>query len=172
MKTWLVVTLILIVQELVLFNGLILETYRGVYSALIITTLFFIFTALDIFIGYFLGKYVKEHWKHGKIIQLAKKWSENFHANVGRKGRKFSLFLFGNFTFPYLAAFIAAWLEMPLDDTFIYVLLGDFLSYITGWIIAAGLTSIIPNPLYSLIGIVIISLIIIFFGAKFRGKKL
>src|ERR1700758_1531086 len=103
---WFVVLLILFVQETVTLNGLLTKVFQGQYSVFLITILFVFATVIDIFIGYWIERYVKKRWNKGQVRAFAKKWSDRLFSYVGKRGVRFYLLLLGYFSFPYLNSFI------------------------------------------------------------------
>lgn len=174
MKSWLIAISILIIQEVVLFNGLLLKTYQGAFPIIIITIIFLLATVFDIAIGFYFGKYLKNHWRNKKLIEKVKNWSENFQNLVGTKGRRVALFLLGYFSFPYLNGLIASWLNFPVKESFLYIFLGNVFSYIVSLAIIGGLGAIIGNTTYLYIGVLAFSAIFILIGNRFsfRWRKL
>jgi len=76
-------------------SGLLVKTYQGDYSIWIVTLFFLIATIIDIVVGYFLGKYLKQFLNRGGIHAFAQKWSDRFYNYIGRHGRRVYLLLLG-----------------------------------------------------------------------------
>lgn len=155
MRRFLFALLIVFIQETVTLNGLLVEVRQGFSSIWIITALFTVATVIDIFVGYWLGRAMKRRFKRGPIRVFARKWIKRLQEYIGRHGRKVYMLLLAYFSFPYINAFIAAWLDIPFGESLLYLFLGNMLFYVTSWLLVLGVMSIIPNPFIAF-GLVII----------------
>lgn len=172
MKRWLVILLILFVQETVTLNGLLAKVFQGEYSIFIITVLFVFATVVDIFIGYGIERYVKKRWNKGKVKAFAKSWSARLFSYVGKRGVRFYLLLLGYFSFPYLNAFITAWLDIPFWDSFWYLFAGNIIFYISVSLLVLGITSVIPNPFYALLAVIAVTVVFIIGIRILKSRKI
>lgn len=168
MTRYILATLILILQEVILLNTLIFETRQGHYIAWVIHIMFMVATIFDIWVGYRIGKWAKQRYTTGKIVEFANKWTERFHSYVGRRGRLLALFLLGNFSFPYVNSFIAAWLAIPFWEMLIVFFIGNVTFYFLGWFVIGGISTLIPNPAIALPVIVGLTIITILLFKRFR----
>lgn len=162
MPNIIITILILIVQEGVTLNALFFEVHKSHTPVWFITVLFILTTILDISIGYFAALLIKKHWPHGKIVAKAHQLANKFHSSLGKHGKWVALFLLGNFSFPYINGFVAAWLGFSFLETLIVMLLGNMLWYVTCWLLVLGLVAAIPNAQYAFIGVIIVSFLLIF----------
>lgn len=172
MKQWPLVLLIVFIQESVTLNGLLVKTYQGRYSIVFMTLLFVLATCIDILVGFWLGKYAKHRWNKGKVRVFARKWAGRFYTYVGKRGSKVYLLLLGYFSFPYLNAFIASWLDIPFMESFWYFFFGDLILYATSWLLVLGVTSIVPSPFLAFVVVIIITIVIIFITRLFKVRKI
>jgi membrane protein YqaA with SNARE-associated domain len=172
MKQWLFIAFILISQEVVLFNGLLLKTHQGAYSLSLIFILFIIATTLDIVVGYCLAIWAKKKWRKGKVVAFANKWTDRFHAFVGKRGKWLALLLLGNFSFPYLNAFIAGWLGIAFGEMFIFLFIGNMINFATSLLLVLGVASFIPNPSFAFLGIIAVSILIVIVTKKLKATKI
>ena len=168
MTRYIIAALILILQEVVLLNTLIFQTHQGYYMPWIIHLMFVCATVFDIWIGYRIGKWAKRRYATGKVVEFANRWTERFHAYVGKRGRILALFLLGNFSFPYLNSFIAAWLMIPFWEMMIIFFIGNVTFYFLGYFIIGGISSLIPNPAIALPVIIGLTLLSILLFKRFR----
>ncbi|MDB5188911.1 MAG: hypothetical protein JWM92_509 [Candidatus Nomurabacteria bacterium] len=172
MKQWPWVILILFVQETVTLNGLLVKTHQWDYSIWIITLLFIIATTVDIIIGYAIGRYAKKRFNNGKVKAFAVKWSLRLTAYMGKHQRKIYLVLLGYFSFPYLNAFITAWLDISFAESFFYLFVGNMIFYITSWLLVLGITSIVPNPFIAFIAVILVTILVTIAARIWRARKI
>jgi hypothetical protein len=172
MKSWLVIVLILLVQETVTLNALLVKVFQGEYSIFFITLLFVFATVIDIFIGHWVERYVKKYWNKGKVKVFAKHWSQRFYAFVGKRGIKVYLLLLGYFSFPYVNAFITSWLEIPFWESFWYLFFGNMIFYISLALLVLGITSVIPNPFQAFLVVIAITVVLIMGIRVLKSRKI
>ena len=172
MKQWLVIVLILLIQESVTLNALLVKAFQGQYSILVITLIFVFATVFDILIGYWIERYLKKKLNKGKVRAFAYKWSKRFHDYVGKHGMKVYLLLLGYFSFPFINAFITSWLDIPFAESFWYLFFGNIIFYISSALLVLGITSLVPNPLYALMAVVVITIICIVTIRIFKSRKI
>jgi membrane protein YqaA with SNARE-associated domain len=158
---------ILFIQEIVSLNATLLYAHKH-HIGLLIFILFILTTVIDLVIGYYLGKWVKGRFTKGKIVVWIQKRVGQFHSYVGKKGRWVALLLLGNFSFPYINAFIAAWLDMPFWESFFWLFVGNMTWYGFMWLIVIGVSSIVHNIA---IAFPIILLIVVVATILFRRWK-
>lgn len=172
MKQWLVVILIVFVQETVTLNGLLLKATQGEYSLWVITSLFIIATLIEIVIGFLIARYVKKTLHNGKIKDFATRWSVRFKAYIGKHGRKVYLLLLGYFSFPYLNAFITTWLDIPFWESFWYLVIGNMIFYTTSWLLVLGIATVVPNPVFALVAVVGVTILITIITRLWKSRKI
>jgi hypothetical protein len=77
--------------------------------------------------------------------------------------------LLGNFSFPYINAFIAAWLDVPFWESFFWLFVGNMIWYGLMWLVVIGVSSVVHNIA---IAFPIILLIVIVVMIASRRKKI
>ncbi len=172
MKNWLFIIFALVIQELVSLNAVLFEVHQQHFHVWLIHILFMVATVVDIIAGFFIGKYVQKKLTHGRIFTFAEKWSARFHSFAGKRGKWFALLLLGNFSFPYLNAFIAAWLDISFIESLIFLFIGNMLWYITLWLFMLGVVSVIPNASIALGVIIAVMILIVILVRKFKIRKI
>lgn len=172
MKQWLVVLLIVFVQETVTLNGLLLKTAQGGYSLWSITFLFIIATVIEIMIGFTIAQHVKKRLHNGKVKDFATRWSLRFKAYIGKHGRKVYLLLLGYFSFPYINSFITTWLDIPFWESFWYLLIGNMIFYTTSWLLVLGIATIVPNPGFALVAVVAVTIFVTVITRLLKSRKI
>lgn len=165
---WLLAVIVLTLQEVVTLNALLFAAKQGHYTIWVIHLIFAVATAFDIWIGYKIGKWTKNRYTTGRIVRFANKVSERFHAFMGKRGRKIAVFLLGNFSFPYVNAFLAAWLDIPFWEAFILLYIGNIVFYVVGWLFILGISIALPNPVWGMAAVVIASLAFVLIARRMR----
>lgn len=168
MNGWLFVAFALISQELVAINAVIFKTYNGHYNVILIHLLFIVATLLDIWTGFYVGKFVQKKYPNGKLTRFTKKWIDKFQNYIGKKGKRLAILILGAFGFPYVNAFIVSWLNVSFREATVILTIGNMISYTLLWLIVLGITSLIPNPLIAFAAIIGVSIIIIGINRKFK----
>ena len=159
---------ILFIQELVSLNATLLYAHIH-HIGWLILGLFIVTTMIDLVIGFYLGLWVKRKFKKGKVIVWIQNMTARFHALVGTRGRWVALLLLGNFSFPYINAFIAAWLDMPFWESFFWLFVGNLIWFGLLWLIIIGVSGVVHN-----VAIVfpVVLLIVILIMIVLRKKKI
>lgn len=168
---WLFIIFALVTQEVISLNTVILEVHRYNFHVGLIHILFMAATALDIIVGFTFGTYAKKHLTNKKLVAFAEKWSARFYTLVGKKGKWVALIILGNFSFPYINAFIAPWLNLSFIESFIFIFIGNMIWYATVWLFVLGVVSVVPNPLTGLFVIIAIVILVMLFAKKFTTPK-
>ena len=161
---WLIVIPTLIVQEVVSLNTVLFEVHQQHFHILLVHLVFVLATVFDIVVGYVLGKYLKKKMTGGKVVAFADKLSAKLNAYAGKKGRWVMLLVIGNFSFPYVNAFLAAWLDLPFWESFIFIFLGDMVYYAGIWLLILGVVKAVPGTGLSLgvlLAIVIVVMVVL-----------
>lgn len=168
MQNWLLVILILFVQEVVALNALIFQTDQGRYNVWAIHGIFLAATIIDIYVGYRIGHIAKHKWSKGKVLTFVEKMTARFDKAVTISGRKFAIVVLGSLSFPYLNAFIAAWLNMTMKESFFLLVLGNIISYAVGWALVLGVGAVIPNPLIAMPVLIGVSVLLIIISRRIK----
>jgi membrane protein YqaA with SNARE-associated domain len=122
-------------------------------------------TLADMYIGYLFGNLLKRRLSKNKFVEWIDKSARRAMKALGSHGANIGLMILGVVNFPYLNAFIGAWLDMPMNMTFLFTFIGNFAWYLLLWGTVLGLTSFIHNPSIILLIIVAIG-IFAHFGVK------
>ena len=152
--------LILLVQETATFTSLLFATHRGAYPSILIHILFLIATWVDIFIGYFVGGFFKKKFLNSKIAKWVDTMAKSFSLHENKYKRWVALFLLGNFSFPWINATIAGYLQFPFWESALFNFLGDVVWYVTIWLIVIGVGAIFKNIYFGLIVAILFALAI------------
>ena len=169
MRLWIFIIFVFIVQEFVSTNTVLFEVRQYHYNIWLVHLIFILATLFDIWLGYFLGKWLQKTLKQNRLMVWTSKWANKINNFMGKKGNRFSLILLGASNYPYLDSFLVSWLEVPLKDVFLYLLIGELIWYAIEWLFVLGIKTIVPNPyeaVYILIGASILLSIIIRLASK------
>lgn len=160
--------LALFVQEFIALNSLVYATYQGLYSQILVNSLFIVGTLTGIVIGFKVGSYLHTKTNETKVTRYFQKLSERFSLQTKKYRRRFALFLLGGFSFPWVNAIIASYLKMPFWESLFFLFLGNAFQYGTLWLLAFGVGSL-TNNIWVGLGIVIFtSILFIVIVRKFR----
>lgn len=160
----------LFVQEIVTLNALIFATNQGLYSPILIHFLFLAGTFFDIFIGFYFGKYIKKRTSHTKFTNYVDKIANKFSLIGDKYKRWFSLFLLGNFSFPYINSCIAGYLDMPLWESSFFIFSGNLIYYISIWLLVYGISTFIHNVYYAFLVIIGVAVLFLLWSIKKQTK--
>ena len=171
MSFYLLLFLAFLVQEPVSSNALLYTAYAQHYNLWLVSVLFLVSTIVDIIAGHYLGLWVKTRFPTSRAIRLIDRATRPAADFLHRHGQEIFLFFWAPYIFP-ISAVIAPWLEIPLWKTLIYITLGDFITwYALEWLIVLGASSFIPDPLYALTGVVVLSVALSYVLKHFRNRQ-
>ena len=98
------------------------------------------------YVGYLFGALLKKRFEKAPFMQRVEKWVGEMTGSLGKYGTNMTIMLLGIVNFPYLNTFIASWIGMPMNASFVFTLIGNFIWYLLLWGTVLGLTSFISNP--------------------------
>ena len=167
----LLVFLGLFVQEIISMNALVFATSHGAYPTLLIHIVFVIATLIDIGIGFFIGKFLRKKTSGSKVALWIQKTSDRFSLSTKKYRRWIALLLLGNFSFPYINACIAGYLDMPFWESLFFIFIGDLIWYATVWLVVISISSLVKNLFIAFLIIIMIALLVMIAVRKFSGKR-
>ncbi len=154
MGLWALITATLIIQEFATSAlALVLAEHSGV-SLWPIHIIWAATTMFDMYVGYQLGALLKKHLEEYRFTKKIDRWIKRGSKGLGPRGTNIALMILGVINFPYLNAFIGAWLELPMNVTMLFTFIGNFVWYLLLWGTVLGVTSFIQNPSMILLVIV------------------
>ncbi len=170
MPLWILVAGVLIPQEFASTAIVFVIALERNFPIWEINVLWICMTCFDMYVGYTLGSYIKRKLGGTRFFHWIEKLADKMKTLLGLHGEKLSLALLGIIDFPYLNAFLGAWIGLPLGMTFVLTLAGNFIWYLFLWGTVLGLSSFISNP-----DIIILILVVIgglsYFLAKFSNTN-
>lgn len=142
----LLVTSVLILQEFASSAIVFIIALQNNFPIWEINLVWICTTSLDMYVGYMLGKFIQEKLSGTRFFNWAERWIQRGRAELGPYGEKLSLALLGVIDFPYINAFIGAWIGLPFKTTFMLTLAGNFVWYLFLWGTVLGLSAFVSNP--------------------------
>ncbi|MBI2623816.1 MAG: hypothetical protein HYW65_04620 [Candidatus Liptonbacteria bacterium] len=161
--TWLLIVLALFIQEPASTDAAIFQARHLGLNLWLFNSIWAAATVADIWVGYFLGKWIQKRFADGKFEKFSHTWAERVENFIGERGEKFALVLLGIINFPYLNSFLASWLKFPFKKVCILIFIGDAVYWVIAWGINLGVRSLITDSrlaLYVVVGIGLIFAIV------------
>lgn len=167
---WLIVP-VLFIQELALTEATLILVYHSGFNLWIVHAIWLAATVIDIAFGFYIGKYLRNRSiGSGWFSATIGRWSEKFKEYVGHRGKALALMLLGLFLFPYIAAFLAAWFDINIVQTTVFVSLGNLIWYLFVLGTALGIDFLIPNIKWAL-ALVVLAIIVVDAVSRWTGKR-
>jgi membrane protein YqaA with SNARE-associated domain len=170
MSLWLLLTATLLVQEGLSTTVLLLRAYQEHYPLIAIHLIWLVVTVLQIYIGYYLGRWIQKRFKGSKFELWLKKSAHSLEKYIGTSGQALALILVAGVVSPAIAALGASWLEITFTSVLIFALIGDFIWYVSEWATVFGVTHFFGNPVIEIV-VVIVGGIIFAIAVQFAKKK-
>ena len=155
MTLWLFIIAALFFQEPATTDTALFQARQNHLNLYLIHCIYIIATIIDIYGGFFIGKWIQEKFKDTRFEKFSHKWADKIENFIGRKGEKFVLILLAVINFPWANAFLASWLKISFKNVLLYIFIGNCIWYGIEWGINLGLRSLIPDPhlaLYAIAG--------------------
>jgi len=146
MKTWLLITLAVIIQEPASTDAAIFQARHLGLNLWIVNLIWLAATLVDIYLGYRIGKWIQKKYAGKKFVVVAEKLASKIENFIGRSGENFALILIGVINFPYLNAFLASWLPIRFRNAFVLILIGDAIYWAIEWGINIGVRTHVSDP--------------------------
>jgi membrane protein YqaA with SNARE-associated domain len=143
---WLLVAGVLIPQEFASSAIVFVIALQNNFPIWAINLIWICTTSLDMYVGYMLGKFTKEKFDDTRFFHWVEKYINKGKRTLGTHGEKLSLALLGIIDFPYINAFIGAWIGLPFNMTFLLTLAGNFIWLLFLWGTVLGLSAFVSNP--------------------------
>lgn len=173
MPTWILVAAVLIPQEFASSAIVFVIAVQNNFPIWAINLIWICTTLLDMYVGYMLGKFAREKLHETSFFNWVERWMEKWRRAIGLHGEKLSLSLLGIIDFPYVNAFLGAWIGLPPGMTFGLTFAGNFVWYLFLWGTVLGLSTLVRNPDIILLVLVVGALLSHFllrFSRKGNGR--
>jgi hypothetical protein len=145
MPLWILVAGVLIPQEFASTAIVFVIALQNNFPIWEINAIWICVTLLDMYVGFTLGKFTREKLQGTRFFNWAERLIQKGRQHLGKHGEKMSLALFGIVDFPYVNAFIGAWLGLPRNMAILLTLAGNFIWFLFLWGTVLGLSSLISN---------------------------
>ena len=155
MKTWIFVISTLFVQEATSTNAAIYLIRDQHLNLWIINIIWILATAIDILVGYALGKWMQRRLKKTKLIKWSEGWTKRIEDFIGRSGECFVIIFLGVINFPYLNSFLMSGIRFSFKNIFIFTFIGEAIFWGIEWLINISANRYFSDPhtvLYIVIG--------------------
>lgn len=160
MKLWLLIALVLTLQEGLSVLAVLLKAYQLHYSFVGITAIWLLVTVLQIALGYFLGKRIQKRFAGSKFEVWINKHAHKLEKSIDKSGEKVALVLFASIISPGIGAFLASWLDISFPTIFLYSLLGDTFWYASTWATVLGAIQILSRLKEGLIVVLVVIVLV------------
>ena len=169
MSFWILITLALTFQQGLTVIAVLTRSHELHYSIVVISLIWLVVSSIEIFLGYFCGKWLKVYLANSRFEKRILTYVKKLEDLIDRRGEKVAMTFFSYFVFPFIPAFIGAWLDISFVSIFFCTLLGDFFWYVISWIYALGavvLLSKVKMGLLIIIGVAIILVLVSHFAKR------
>jgi FtsH-binding integral membrane protein len=169
MKLWLLIALVLTLQEGLTVLAVLVHAYQLHYSLIGITAVWLVVTVAQILFGYWLGKRIQRKFAGSKFELWVQKQAATLEKSIDKNGEKIALVLFASIISPGIGAFVASWLDISFVSIFFYSLLGDTFWYVSTIATVIGAEQILSKAkegFFIVLVIVVIFVVISHFAKK------
>ncbi|HYV94609.1 MAG TPA: hypothetical protein VE978_22740 [Chitinophagales bacterium] len=168
---WLLAIAFLSLQESVTTAGIMQAAYREGHNIILFTLIFLMTTLSEILIFYRIGKYLQLKGRDSKAILWAKNYIAKADNFIGTRGEElFLVFLSASVFPPSITSFIASWLKLSFQQSFICILIGNILWYVLSWMIVISVGYFVGDAGNALLAVLGIAFIIVLIQ-KFLSRK-
>jgi hypothetical protein len=171
MPLWLLIAAVLIPQEFTSSAILFVFALQQGFPIWAINVIWVCATLLDMYVGCSLGKFTKKKSEGTKLARWIERMAGKMKTLLGTHGEKLSLALLGIIDFPYVNAFLGAWIGLPMGTTMLLTFAGNFLWYLILWGTVLGLSSFISNPDIILLILLVVGILSHFLVRFSRANK-
>lgn len=162
----------LFLQEWVLLNTVLLAARNGLYAPSLFFILFSVASAIDIIVGFYIGKYLKKRTSQTKIGRYIEKLSNRFSRSVNSPKRWLVFLILGNFSFCYINAAVMGYLELPFWEASAYNFFGNILSIVLAWYAVVGINTFFKNIYLAAAIIIALSVGVILLLRRLKVERL
>ena len=153
---WLYLIPALFAQEAVTLGAALFQAQRAGISPLLINLAWLVITAVDISLGFMLGRAVQRRFRSARLERAAERFAARINTLIGKNGRRVVLTALGFVMFPYVNAFFFSWIDVPFFEVFAFIFLGDALYWSFEWAVTLGLGTVAGRSLETIYIIVLV----------------
>jgi membrane protein YqaA with SNARE-associated domain len=146
---WTSLIVAVLIQESALITAVFVAAQQDHIAVWIIHLLWAAATVLDMYLGYWLGLFVKHHSRHTRFHAWTDQWAGHVRRFLGHHGEALWIGILAIADFPYVNTFIAAWIGIPRKTSFIATFLGNLVWYVLIWGAILGVRTLTINPYWA-----------------------
>jgi hypothetical protein len=132
-KFWLYLPITFLIQEQFSIDAILVQARQNHIAAGLILLAWIIFTAIDIYLAYALGTWVRGKIKDTKLNARIETSAQKIEKKIGSRNEALIVFFLGVLNFPYINAFLYAWLDVRYAQMFVLTLVGNTISFLLIW---------------------------------------
>lgn len=151
MSLWLLIIGALTLQEGLSTTVVLLEAVHNHYPLILIHLIWLVVTVAQIYLGYYIGKWIQTRYKYSKFERWLEKYARKLDDSVGKRGELLALLLASAIVSPAATALLASWLDISITRIVTFALLGDFLWYLSEWATVVGANALLTGVKYGAI---------------------
>jgi len=170
MSLWLLLTGALLIQEGLSVTLLLLRAYQEHYFLWAIHFIWLAVTVIQIYIGFYLGKWIQKRFANSKFERWMKKSTHRLDKYIGTSGEAIALMLVAGVVSPAIAALGAAWLDISFTSVLTFALIGDLFWYVSEWATVFGVSHLFGNSVVEIV-VVVVGGIAFAVAVRFAKKK-
>ncbi|HVN26471.1 MAG TPA: hypothetical protein VMT99_02350 [Candidatus Paceibacterota bacterium] len=159
MGLWALIVATFIIQEFATTAIVLVTAMKAGFALWPIHIIWAVGTVIDMYVGYELGRLLKTRLKGKRAVAWIDRSAHKVEQWLGGHGTNVALLLLSIVDFPYLNAFIGAWLDVPLGMTMLFTFIGNFGWYLALWGTVLGLSAFIKNSSIILLVVIVIGVI-------------
>lgn len=171
-KIWWFIILSVIIQEPASTDAAIFQARSLHFNFLLVNSIWFVATALDIWLGYNIGKWAQKKFQYTKFVTKSLLWVARLENFIGKRGENFAIIFVSVINFPYVNSFFGSWLKIPFKRLFFLIFIGDAIYWAIEWGINIGVRSVVTNTTTALYVVIGLGLIIALFSKAILNKVL
>jgi len=171
MPMWILVAGVLIPQEFASSAIVFIIALQSNFPIWAINLIWLCTTALDMYVGFVLGKFIQERLQGTRFFRWVERWIKKGRAELGTDGEKLSLALLAIVNFPYINTFIGAWIGLPLGTSLVLTLAGNFVWFLFLWGTVLGLSAFVSNPNIIILILIVAGVLSHFLFKFWRANK-
>src|SRR3989344_5710006 len=169
-RLWFIIIGTFLIQEMALTVPILALSKEAAISIWSLFILWIIATIFDVIAAYFLGKWLQKRFKDSRIQNFFALKTVAIDQILGNKGKNFTLSMLGFFYYPYAGALVASWVNIPLSNVLLYIIVGNSLWFGVNVGVAYGIFQFTTNISHIISFSIIVSLILAFLIHRVRNK--
>lgn len=169
---WAFLIAALFFQESTSTNTALLLAWRAHFNMWIVNAIWLGATSFAVWGGFAIGSWTKRSLADTRFGALARRGATELARLIGERGERVAFIFLGIINFPWLNAFLAAWLGVRLADVFLSILIGSAFWYALVWTVNLGIRSFVPNFWFAIYTVIGVGLLLALIGRIILRKAL